>query len=63
MVFVNPISEWPGGRAYGLSADLLLEALDRVAGGTPARARSRLRDLVALHPRTRGGQSALSEDR
>lgn len=39
--YVNPVVEWPGGRVFGLTADLLLEALAWATGGTPgSRARS-----------------------
>ena len=51
--YVNPIVEWPGGRAYGLSADLLLEALAWVSGGTPERGPARLRDLDSWKARAR----------
>lgn len=43
--YINPIVEWPGGRAYGLSADLLIEALGWATGDEIARGPGRLADL------------------
>jgi 8-oxo-dGTP pyrophosphatase MutT (NUDIX family) len=45
--FVDPTLSWPGGRAYGPSADILLEALDWAEGRSPSRGPHRLRDLLA----------------
>ncbi len=42
---INPIVEWPGARAYGLSADLLIEALKWAIGDEIARGPARLADL------------------
>jgi 8-oxo-dGTP pyrophosphatase MutT (NUDIX family) len=46
--YVDPTVTWPGGRAYGLSADLLLEALDWAERRSPSRGPHRLRDLLAF---------------
>ena len=43
--YINPTLSWSGGDAYGLSADLLLEALEWGIGGQPARGLVRLREL------------------
>jgi len=47
--YVNPIVSWPGGRAYGLSADLLLEALEWGIGGCLERGPGRLAELRSYH--------------
>lgn len=52
--YVNPIVRWPGARAYGLSADLLLEALDWGLGGSPERGPARLAELRAFHGTAHG---------
>ncbi len=49
MTFVNEILEWEGGRIFGLSADLMLEALAWMNGEDPARGRIRLSELIAIH--------------
>jgi 8-oxo-dGTP pyrophosphatase MutT (NUDIX family) len=43
--YVNPIVDWDGGRVFGLSADLLLEALAWASGGLPDRGPARLAEL------------------
>jgi 8-oxo-dGTP pyrophosphatase MutT (NUDIX family) len=49
--YVNPVLRWDGGDAYGLTADLLLEAMSW-GKGTPAPGGSnRLRDLEAYQRR------------
>ena len=45
--YINPTLSWSGGDAYGLSADLLLEALEWGIGGQPARGPVRLGELRA----------------
>jgi 8-oxo-dGTP pyrophosphatase MutT (NUDIX family) len=49
MRYVNPIVSWPGGRAYGLSADLLLEALEWGGGGCLERGPGRLAELRSYY--------------
>jgi len=46
--YVNPIVRWPGGQAYGLSADLLLEALEWATGGCLERGPARLAELESF---------------
>jgi 8-oxo-dGTP pyrophosphatase MutT (NUDIX family) len=46
--YVDPTLTWPGGCAYGLTADLLLEVLDWAVGCSPSRGPHRLRDLLAF---------------
>lgn len=46
--FSNPTLAWPGGDVYGLTADLLLEALDWGLGRSPVRGPARLADLRTL---------------
>jgi 8-oxo-dGTP pyrophosphatase MutT (NUDIX family) len=46
--FENDIVEWSGGSAFGLSADLLQEALRWGLGESPARGPRRLSELRAL---------------
>ena len=43
--YENATLTWRGGTAYGLSADLLLEALEWGTGGAPERGRVRLDEL------------------
>ena len=43
--YINPIVEWTGARVYGLSADLLIEALRWATGDAIARGPGRLADL------------------
>ena len=43
--YLNPIVEWPGARAFGLSADLLIEALRWGTGEELERGARRLADL------------------
>jgi 8-oxo-dGTP pyrophosphatase MutT (NUDIX family) len=43
--YSNAIVEWAGARAYGLSADLLLEALGWATGGDRRRGPARLAEL------------------
>jgi 8-oxo-dGTP pyrophosphatase MutT (NUDIX family) len=43
--YINPTLSWSGGDAYGLSADLLLEALEWGIGGQPTRGPVRLGEL------------------
>jgi 8-oxo-dGTP pyrophosphatase MutT (NUDIX family) len=43
--YINPTVEWPGARAYGLSADLLIEALGWATGEVVERGPARLADL------------------
>ena len=45
--YVNATVSWQGGEAFGLSADLLIEALDWGSGGTPSRGPERLDELRA----------------
>jgi 8-oxo-dGTP pyrophosphatase MutT (NUDIX family) len=54
--YQNAIVEWPGGRAYGLTADLLLEALEWGSGKRPERGRVRLDELRAYFAAERGQQ-------
>lgn len=57
--FVNDILAWPGGRVFGLSADLMLEALAWLSGEDPARGPIRLQDLIAIHgPGPEGPESS-----
>jgi 8-oxo-dGTP pyrophosphatase MutT (NUDIX family) len=49
MKYRNRIVEWPGGgRVYGLSTDLLLEALEWGTGGEPERGPVRLQELQSF---------------
>ena len=43
--YLNQILEWPGGRVYGLSTDLLLEVLAWASGGEPNRGPVRLQEM------------------
>jgi 8-oxo-dGTP pyrophosphatase MutT (NUDIX family) len=45
--FVDQIVRWETAEAHGLSADLLLEALEWGTGGTPQRGHARERELAA----------------
>ena len=45
--YIDHILSWPGGRAIGPTADMMLEALDRANGQTPSRGEQRLRELLA----------------
>jgi 8-oxo-dGTP pyrophosphatase MutT (NUDIX family) len=45
----NETIYFPGGSVFGLTADLLLEALEWGQGQTPRRGESRLRDLISYH--------------
>lgn len=47
--YANETVEFEGGKAYGLSADLLLEALEWGGGHAPRRGEARLRDLASYH--------------
>ncbi len=47
MTFSNTVVRWPGTRAYGLSADLLMEALEWGLGWSNQRGRTRLSELGA----------------
>ena len=47
MTFTNSVVRWAGGQAYGLSADLLLEALAWGTGEPSDRGRTRLSELEA----------------
>ena len=49
--YSNSIVEWTGGRAYGLSADLLLEALGWATGGESRRGPTRLAAKTLNHIR------------
>jgi 8-oxo-dGTP pyrophosphatase MutT (NUDIX family) len=54
-IYENHILDWPGGSVYGLSTDLLLEALAWGRGDRPERGPERLRDLREYHgPRYSG---------
>ena len=44
---MDAVVEWDGGRAFGLSAELLLEALAWATGGRPDRGPTRLAELVS----------------
>ena len=43
--YLNQILDWPGGRVYGLSTDLLLEVLEWATGGEPNRGPARLQEM------------------
>jgi hypothetical protein len=45
---VNSTVEWPGGQVFGLSADLLLEALAWTKGDNPNRGPTRLAELATF---------------
>ncbi len=47
--YVNEMIDFPGGAVFGLTADLLLEALEWGKGGAPHRGPARLRDLITYH--------------
>jgi 8-oxo-dGTP pyrophosphatase MutT (NUDIX family) len=47
--YTTPRLSWRGGDAFGLSADLLLEAIEWGIGGRPSRGPERLRDLHSYH--------------
>jgi 8-oxo-dGTP pyrophosphatase MutT (NUDIX family) len=49
--YVNRIVSFEGGQAFGLSADMLLEALAWGTGATPERGPERLQELQSYHPR------------
>jgi 8-oxo-dGTP pyrophosphatase MutT (NUDIX family) len=51
--YENPTLTWQGGDAYGLSADLLLEALAWGMGGRPAPGPTRLENLRSYFSRER----------
>ena len=46
--YVNDIVDWDGGRVFGLSADLLLEALSWATGGRPDSGPKRLAELASF---------------
>ena len=48
--YTNTKLTWGGGDVYGLSADLLVEALDWGLGNCPARGEPRLRELREFFP-------------
>ena len=47
--YLNETIEFAGGSVFGLTADLLLEALEWGQGRTPRRGESRFRDLISYH--------------
>ena len=49
VVYVNATVEWPGGSAYGLTADLLLEAIEWGAGRPSDRGKVRLSELRSYY--------------
>jgi len=51
--YVNPVLRWPGGDAYGLTADLLLEALSFGLGTPAPGGANRLDDLERYRRRQR----------
>jgi 8-oxo-dGTP pyrophosphatase MutT (NUDIX family) len=59
MQFVNAILQWPEGRIYGLSADLMLEALAWLGGEDPSRGPVRLGELIAIHGLDPEGSDAM----
>lgn len=50
-VYVNHTLVWPGGSVFGLSTDLLLEALAWARGERPERGAVRLQELRKFHGR------------
>jgi 8-oxo-dGTP pyrophosphatase MutT (NUDIX family) len=54
-IYVNHVLAWPGGSVFGLSTDLLLEALAWGNGDRPERGPERLQELRSYHaPRYSG---------
>lgn len=49
-IYVNRVLSFKGGQVFGLSADMLLEALAWGTGQRPERGRERLQELRAYHP-------------
>ena len=49
VVYVNATVDWPGGSAYGLTADLLLEALEWGVGKPSSRGQLRLSELHSYY--------------
>jgi len=48
-VYMNHVLAWPGGSVYGLSTDMLLEALAWGRGELPERGPERLQELRDYH--------------
>ncbi len=49
-IYVNRVLSFKGDQVFGLSADMLLEALAWGTGQRPERGRERLQELRAYHP-------------
>jgi len=49
VTYVNDTITFPGGSVYGLTADILSEALERGQGTPSTRGEGRLRDIITYH--------------
>ena len=54
---INETVEVSEGRVFGLTADLLLEAVEWATGGSPGRGRVRLRELEAKNALRAAGEA------
>ncbi len=54
-IYVNRVLSFEGGQVFGLSADMLLEALHWGTGQQPERGRERLQELQSFHALSKPG--------